>query len=162
MQVKTSILLKGMVSTRIEYPMMNNEEEQFNALLGELRLLESAYNDFTMRMNFLERALTEARSALDTIKALGTENPEEILIPVGAGVLLKGNPPNSDRILVNVGANVVLEKSRDNAAAILEKRIEEFEQNMIAVATQRNQIAQRVETDRRALQVIASRQVPPK
>jgi prefoldin alpha subunit len=139
---------------------MMSEEEQFNALLAELRILENTLNDFTMRMNFLERALTEARSALDTIKSLGSENPEDILIPVGAGVLLRGEPPNADKILINVGANVVLEKNRDAAAAILEKRIEEFEQSMIAVATQRNQIAQRLEADRRALQVIASRQAP--
>jgi len=141
---------------------MMSEEEQFNALLGEVRLLEGTYNDFSMRMNFLERALTEARSALETIKGLSAATTEEILIPVGAGVLLRGTPPNSERILVNVGANIVLEKGRDEAAAILEKRIEEFEQNLISVASQRNQIAQRVEEDRRALQVIASRQAPQK
>ena len=139
---------------------MMSEDEQFNALLAELRVLENTLNDYTMRLNFLERALTEARSALDTIRSLGSEKPEETLTPVGAGVLLRGKPPDSDRILINVGANVVLEKNRDDAAAILEKRIEEFEQNMIAVATQRNQIAQRLEADRRALQVIASRQAP--
>ena len=139
---------------------MISEDEQFNALLAELRVLENTLNDYTLRLNFLERALTEARSALDTIRSLGSEKPEEILTPVGAGVLLRGKPPNSDRILINVGANVVLEKNRDDAAVILEKRIEEFEQSMIAVATQRNQIAQRLEADRRALQVIASRQAP--
>jgi prefoldin alpha subunit len=139
---------------------MMSEDEQFNALLAELRVLENTLNDYTLRLNFLERALTEARSALDTIRSLGSEKPEEILTPVGAGVLLRGKPPNSERILINVGANVVLEKNRDDAAVILEKRIEEFEQSMIAVATQRNQIAQRLEADRRALQVIASRQAP--
>ena len=141
---------------------MVSDEEQFNALLGELRVLESTYNEFTMRINFLERALTEARSALDTIKDLGSESQGDVLIPVGAGLLLRGTPPQSDKILVNVGANVVLEKSRNDAASILEKRIEEFEQNMIAVATQRNQIAQRLEADRRALQAVATRQVPQK
>lgn len=161
MQVRTSILKKGTVSSQIEHYMMS-EEEQFNSLLAELRILENTLNDFTMRMNFLERALTEARSALDTIKSLGSENPEEILTPVGAGVLLRGKPPNSDRILINVGANVVLEKNRDDAAAILEKRIKDFEQSLMAVAVQRNQIAQRLEADRRALQVIASRQAPQK
>ncbi len=141
---------------------MASEEEQINGLLAELRLLENAYNDFSMRQNILERALIEARSALDTIKELGSSSPEDVLIPVGAGVLLRGSPPSSDKILVNVGANVVLEKSRDDAAAILEKRVEGFEQNLVAVLNQRNQIAQRLEADRRALQVMASRQVPQK
>ncbi len=138
---------------------MASEEEQVNGLLAELRLLENAYNDFSMRQNILERALIEARSALDTIKGLASSIPEDVLVPVGAGVLLRGSPPSSDKVLVNVGANVVLEKSRDDAAAILEKRVEGFEQNLVAVLTQRNQIAQRLESDRRALQVMASRQV---
>ncbi len=64
------------------------------------------------------------------------------------------------RYLVNVGANVVLEKSRDDATAILESRIESLEKGIVSIASQRSQIAERLESDRRVVQSIASRQVP--
>ena len=137
---------------------MSSEEETINGLLVEVRLLENTYNDFTVRQNILERALLEARSAFETIKSLGTSNPEEVLVPIGAGVLLRGRPPDSEKVLVNVGANVVLEKSRDDAATVLENRSKDFETNIVSIISQRNQIAQRLEADRRALQAIASRQ----
>lgn len=137
-----------------------SEEDQVNQLLVEFRLLENTFNEFTARQNVLERALIEARSALETVKSLGSENPTEVLMPIGAGVLLKGTPPNSEKILVNVGANVVLEKSRDDATAILESRIESLEKGIVSIASQRSQIAERLESDRRVVQSIASRQVP--
>ena len=137
-----------------------SEEDKLNQLLVEFRLLESTFNEFTARQNVLERALIEARSALETLKSLSAEDPADVLMPIGAGVLLRGSPPDAERILVNVGANVVLEKSRDDAAAILDSRIDNLEKSIVSIASQRNQIAQRLESDRRVLQSIASRQAP--
>ena len=42
-------------------------EETVNALLVEVRVLESTYNELTARQNLLERALLESRAALDSI-----------------------------------------------------------------------------------------------
>ena len=138
----------------------SGEDDKLSQFLAEFRLLENTFNEFTARQNVLERALIEARSALETVKSLGSENPSDVLMPIGAGVLLKATPPNSERVLVSVGANVVLEKNRDDATAILESRIETLEKSIISIASQRSQIAQRLESDRRVLESISSRQVP--
>ena len=137
---------------------MSSEEERMNKLLMETRLLESTFNELTNRQGMLERLLIESRSSLETIRQIGSATTEEVLIPVGAGVLMRASPPKSDKVLLSIGASVVVEKSKDDAEKILEGRAKELEENIIAILTQRNQIAQRLEADRRTLQAFIDRQ----
>lgn len=136
---------------------MSKDEEMVNNLVAEIRVLESTYNDMSARQNLLERILIESQSSLATIKGLSSPT-EEALIPVGGGVLLRGTPPQTDKVLLNIGANVVVERTREDAVKFIEARTGELEEDLGAVASQRNQIAQRLESDRRALQSILSRQ----
>ncbi|MDA4133477.1 MAG: prefoldin subunit alpha [Thaumarchaeota archaeon] len=137
---------------------MSKEEERINNLVAEVRVLESTYNDLSSRQNLLERILMESRSSLDTIKGLSSSPTEEVLVPVGGGILLRASPPKTDKVLLNIGANVVVEKSREEAEKILEGRSKNIEENIIAILSQRNQIAQRLEADRRTLQAFIDRQ----
>lgn len=137
---------------------MSSEEERMNRLIVESRLLESTFTELTNRQGMLERMLIESRASLDTIKQIGSTATSEVLLPVGAGVLLRSSPPKSDRVLVSVGANVVIEKSKEDAEKILEGRSKDLEENIVAILSQRNQIAQRLEADRRTLQAFIDRQ----
>ncbi|MGH9918546.1 MAG: prefoldin subunit alpha [Nitrososphaerales archaeon] len=129
-----------------------------NKLLMESRMLESTFNELTSRQGMLERMLIESRASLDTIKEIGSAATDEVLVPVGAGVLLRGSPLKADKVLVGIGANVVVEKSREEAEKILEGRAKNIEENIIAILSQRNQIAQRLDADRRTLQAFIDRQ----
>jgi prefoldin alpha subunit len=129
-----------------------------NKLLVESRLLESTFNELSNRQGILERMLIESRSSLETIKQIAAASTDEILIPVGAGVLMRASPPKSDRVLVGIGASVVVEKSKEDAEKMLEERSKDLEENIVAILTQRNQIAQRLEVDRRTLQAFIDRQ----
>ena len=137
---------------------MSSEEERMNRLLVESRMLESTFNELTNRQGMLERMLIESRASLDTVKLIGSATTDEVLIPVGAGVLLRASPPKADKVLVGIGANVVVEKTKEEAQKILEGRSKELEENIIAILSQRNQIAQRLEADRRTLQAFIDRQ----
>lgn len=137
---------------------MSSEEERMNKLLLESRLLESTFTELTNRQGMLERMLIESRASLETIKQIGSAATDEVLVPVGAGVLMRASPPKSDKVLVSIGASVVVEKSKEDAEKILEARSKELEENIIAILTQRNQIAQRLELDRRTLQSYLDRQ----
>jgi prefoldin alpha subunit len=106
----------------------------------------------------LERLLIESRSSLETIRQIGAATTEEVLIPVGAGVLMRASPPKSDKVLVSIGSSVVVEKSKEDAEKMLEGRAKDLEENIIVILTQRNQIAQRLEADRRTLQAFLDRQ----
>jgi prefoldin alpha subunit len=136
------------------------EEETINALVLESRLLESTYNELSARQNLLERALLETRAALDSIKGLAESPSDEVLTQVGGGVMLKSSPPSVDRILVNVGSNVVIEKPKDEALALLEERAREVEKSIVSVVGQRNEIAERLNSDRQALNSLLGRQSP--
>ena len=137
---------------------LSSEEERMNRLLVESRMLESTFNELSNRQGILERMLIESRASLDTIKEIGAASADEVLVPVGAGVLLRGSPPKSDKVLMGVGANVVIEKTREEAEKMLESRAKELEENIITILSQRNQIAQRLEADRRTLQAFIDRQ----
>ncbi len=137
---------------------MSSEEDRMNRLIVESRILESTFTELTNRQGMLERMLIESRASLDTIKQLGSAATEEVLIPVGAGILMRAAPPKSDKVLVGIGASVVVEKSKEDAEKMLEGRAKDLEENIIAILTQRNQIAQRLETDRRTLQAYIDRQ----
>jgi len=131
---------------------LSKEDETIANLVAEIRILESTFNELSSRQNILERFLIESRASLDTVKGLSASSSQEVLIPVGGGVLLRASPPSTDKVLLNIGANVVVEKTRDEATKFIEARIGEFEGDIEAVASQRGQIAQRLDSDRRALQ----------
>ena len=137
---------------------MSNAEDRINNLVSEIRMLEGALNEISSRQNFLERILVDARTSIETIKGLGSTTAEDVLIPVGAGVLLRSVPPNVDKVLVNIGANVVVEKGREEATKFMEGRVKDLEESLVALVSQRNQVAQRLDSDRRAAQTLINGQ----
>jgi len=137
---------------------LSKDEERVNNLIAEVRMLESTYNDLSSRQSLLERILIETRSSLDTIKGLSASSSEEVLVPVGGGILLRASPPKTDKVLLNIGANVVVERTKDVATKFMDARAGDLEENITAIASQRNQIAQRLESDQRALQSLLNRQ----
>jgi prefoldin alpha subunit len=134
------------------------EEEALNSLLVEVRVLENTYNELSSRQNMLERALLENRAALETLTGLGDKPADEVLTQIGGGALLRSPPPSTDRVLVSVGANVVIEKPKAEAVAILEGRSRDVEKSIVSIAGQRNEIAQRLESDRQVLNSLMARQ----
>ncbi len=132
-------------------------EETVNALLVEVRVLESTYNELTSRQNLLERALLESRAALDSIKGLAGAPPSEVLTQIGGGAMLRSQPPSTDRVLVSIGSNVVLEKSRDEAVAMLEERSRDVEKTIVSIIGQRNEIAERLNSDKELLNSLVAR-----
>jgi prefoldin alpha subunit len=131
-------------------------EDRVNSLAVEVRILESTFNELTARQNLLERALMENKAALEALKEIGERKPVEVLLQIGGGALVRCAPPAVDKVLVNVGSNVIIEKSKDDALVLLEARAKQAEQTIISIIGQRNEIAERLETDKQVLQVLLS------
>ena len=131
-------------------------EESVNALLMEVRILEGTYNELTSRQTLLERALLESRAALDSIKGLSDHSPE-VLTQIGAGAMLRSHPPSTDRVLMSIGANIVIEKPKEEAVAMLEERSRDVEKTIMSVMQQRNEIAERLNSDRQILNNLVAR-----
>ena len=137
---------------------MSNVQDRINNLLSEIRILEGGLEEISVRQNFLERVLVDTSRSIETIKGIDGASTEEVLVPVGAGTLLRSSPPKVDRVLVNIGANVVVEKSKDDATKFMEGRAKDLEESLAALISQRNQVAQRLDSDRRAAQDLLNRQ----
>lgn len=134
------------------------EEETVNALVVEIRVLESTYNELTARQSLLERALVENRAALDALNGLGDKPTREVLMQIGGGAMLRSPPPSTDKVLVSIGASIVIEKPKAEAVALLEGRSRDVEKTIMSIAGQRNELAQRLDSDRQALNSYVSRQ----
>ena len=132
-------------------------EETVNALVVEVRILESTYNELSARQNLLERALLESRAALESIKGLAGQPPTEVLTQIGGGAMLRSQPPSTDRVLLSIGSNVVIEKSRDEAVAMLEERSRDVEKTIVSLIGQRSEIAERLNSDRDLLNNLVAR-----
>jgi|SRR5579885_3080794 prefoldin alpha subunit len=129
-----------------------SEEEKINALVVEIRLLENTYNELTARQSIVERVVVESKAALDAIMGLSNVKPNQILVPIGAGAMLKFPAPETDRVMINIGSDVVIEKSKEEAITMLQNRLKEAENSLNTLMTQRNQVAQRLEADRQLLE----------
>ncbi len=134
------------------------EEEALNSLIIEVRVLENTYNELSSRQNMLERALLENRAALDTLNGLGDKPADEVLTQIGGGAMLRSPPPSADRVLISVGASVVIEKPKAEAVAILEGRSRDVEKSIVSIIGQRNEIAERLQSDRQVLNSLMARQ----
>lgn len=129
-----------------------SEEEKINALVVEIRLLENTYNELTARQSIVERVVVESKAALDAIIGLSDVKPNQILVPIGAGAMLKFPAPETDKVMINIGSDVVIEKSKEEAITMLQNRLKEAENSLNTLMTQRNQVAQRLEADRQLLE----------
>jgi prefoldin alpha subunit len=136
----------------------SSEEEAVNSLLVEIRVLESTFNELSARQNLLERALIESRAALEAIKGLGESPTDEVLTQIGGGAMLRSPPPSTDKVLVSIASSVVIEKSRDEAVAYLEERARDVEKTIVSILSQRNEIANRLNSDRQVLNSYVARQ----
>jgi prefoldin alpha subunit len=135
-----------------------SDDEKLNSLLVEVRVLEGTYNELTSRQSLLERALLESHAALDAIKGLGEKPPNEVLTQIGGGAMLRGPPPATEKVLVNIGSNVVVEKPKEEALTLLEARSRDVEKTIISLIGQRNEIGERLESDRQLLQSLLAKQ----
>jgi len=137
---------------------LSQDQDRINNLLSEIRVLEGGLEELSARQSFVERVLLDTNRSIETIKGISSSSSEEVLVPVGAGVLLRSVPPKVDKVLVNVGANVVVEKSKDEAMTFMEGRAKELEESLATLISQRNQVAQRLDSDRRAAQTLLNGQ----
>jgi len=89
--------------------------------------------------------LREATSAIESIKAVKENSDYETLVPLGIGTFVKVKVLPNEKIVVNVGAGAALEKDKESAINYIEARIKEIEIALKETATQKQEVALRLE-----------------
>ena len=132
-------------------------QEELQRLVLELRVLESYYNELTSRETLVARAILDTRATMDALKSIPQGSDSEILVPLGAGVLMKVCSPTVDKLLLNIGAGVVVEKSKDDILRYLNERSSELETALSNISNQKVDLANKINAYRAKVNELAAR-----
>ena len=133
-----------------------NVDQQTQVLLQQMKQLEAYLTDIGNRENMAMNAIVESRAAVRATETLSKTGSEEILFPIGSGLLTKIGDKSS--FFVNIGAGVTIEKNEEEVKEFLNDRIKDIEKSIEALNTQKQDMAQQYNRIRAALNNIAQGQ----
>jgi prefoldin alpha subunit len=143
--------------SREKNKLASKNEEEFRRLNLELRLLEQTAETLQSRMNMINAAATDLRYAKTTLEGLEKENEKsEILVPVGGTSYIRARLDNPNEVIVGMGAGVSVEKTREEAKAIIKRRLEDLEKARASVQQQFAQVAEKINQDREKAEALVA------
>ena len=131
---------------------MQANEEELRKLMIEIRILEGSANTIQSRLRVVNAALEDtmvAMKALESVK--DAKKGSEMLIPVGAGSLLKVEITDVENTILGVGAGVCIEKSMESSIQDLKERQEELEKLSNSQKQQLGQLLLNIESSKNRL-----------
>ncbi|MEM1994514.1 MAG: prefoldin subunit alpha [Nitrososphaerales archaeon] len=131
-------------------------EEKIQRMLLELRALETYYNELTTRETLVARAILDSRATLNALKSIPEGSDSEILLPLGAGVLMRVKSPKADTLLINLGAGVVIEKNKEYVLNYLTTRISELENALSNISAQKTELENKINSHRAEVNNLAA------
>jgi prefoldin alpha subunit len=96
-------------------------EKDKGKIIFELGLMDSRAREFEQQIMIIDGQLQELRLIQEDLEKLSKNGKKEVLMPLSSDILVKGNITDSENVLVNVGAGVVLKKNINEAKDITEK-----------------------------------------
>ena len=131
-------------------------EQQAQAMIQQMRMLESYLEEINNRENISIKAIIESKAASKATENLEKANFEDILFPIGSGLLIKLGKTTT--FLVNIGAGITIEKNAEEVKEFLDTRIKDIEEAMKTLTVQKNEMAQQYNSIRTALNTIVQGQ----
>ena len=129
--------------------MANKNEEQLRRLNVEIRFLEQTAEEVQSRINIVNAMITDLNYASMTLEGIEKEKENsELFVPIGANSHIKAKLENPDRIIVGMGAGVSIEKTLPEAKEIMKNRLENLEKTRTSLQQQLAQVADRINEDR--------------
>lgn len=105
-------------------------------LVAQYSVYSQLLEEVKRRVDLLNASLSEIVSAKSTLNELtAVDEGEELLVPVGAGVLVRAKLASKSSVLATIGANLMVEKSVEDAKKFLderEQRVKEALQKSVA------------------------------
>lgn len=131
---------------------MAANEEELRKLMMEIRILEGSVNTIQSRLRVVNAASEDTMGATKTLESVKDEKKgTEILVPVGAGSLLKVEITDVEKTVFGVGAGVCIEKSIESSIKDLNERQEELEKLSNSQQQQLAQLLTRIESSKNRL-----------
>lgn len=102
---------------------LSGEEEE---KLLQLQLLQQEARKLEQELVNLEARKIELEMVVNSLDEISNQKSDEVLIPIGNGVFVRGVIRDKENVLVNVGANVVMSKSVAEAKELVESQRREI------------------------------------
>jgi prefoldin alpha subunit len=136
---------------------LSGVEEQLQRMVLELRILESYYNELTARETLIARAVLDSKATIEALKSIPEGSDSEILVPLGAGVLMRVYSPTVNKLLLNIGAGVVIEKSKEDTLKYLDERVSQLEAALSNISAQKAELANKINAYRAQVNSLAAK-----
>ena len=131
---------------------MAASEEELRKLMVEIRILEGSVNTIRSRLRVVTAALEDTMVAMKALESIKNEKKgTEMLVPVGAGSLLKVEIADVEKTILGVGAGVCIEKSIESSIKDLNERQEELEKLSSSQQQQLGQLLANIESSKNRL-----------
>jgi len=98
------------------------EQAEIQKKLLRYQILENRANALLKRREILITRILEIESTLNSIGEIKKSGGENILLPIGSTVHIKGELKKVDKMIVELGANTAMESTVEGTKKILEKR----------------------------------------
>jgi prefoldin alpha subunit len=127
-------------------------EEELRKLMVEIRILEGSVNTIRSRLRVVTAALEDTVVAMNALESVKNEKKgTEMLIPVGAGSLLKVEIIDVEKTILGVGAGICIEKSIESSIKDLNERQEELHKLSNSQQQQLGQLLANIESSKNRL-----------
>ena len=98
------------------------EQKDIQKKLIAYQILENRANALMKRRDILITRMLEVESTLNSIDELKKSGGENILLPIGSSVHVKGGLKKVDKMIVELGADTAIESTVEKTKEILGKR----------------------------------------
>ena len=93
----------------------------------EYQLLIQQLQQLHENINTLERHIIDLAALGESLNSIeGAKKNQEVLMPFGGGIFLRGMLADSEKVVMNVGANVCVEKTTNDSKAAINNQAEEI------------------------------------
>ncbi len=102
-------------------------EREFEQTLAILEYLQLQMELLEKQMENIQNAINDYMLAKKTLEEYAKVGDEEVLIPVGGGILVYGKLSKEKKVIMNMGSGVSFELSWDEAVKKIDERLKELE-----------------------------------
>tara|TARA_Y100000310_G_scaffold238913_1_gene242456 strand:- start:2917 stop:3288 length:372 start_codon:yes stop_codon:yes gene_type:complete len=101
-----------------------NEKERFAAI--EQQLIQQNLMNLKNQINTLNMQIEELKRIKEDLLSIKEVKDKKTFVPLGAGIFLESKLKQPKEVVLNVGANVLVKKDFNSASKILDNQVDEL------------------------------------
>ncbi|NHJ40877.1 MAG: prefoldin subunit alpha [Asgard group archaeon] len=146
---------------------MSNKDDlqkEFQQISANIQRFDEYGKQLQVEIETLQSFLIDLTRSKQTLEGLKEEKkPEETLLQLGSGVMIRAKPIEPNKVYLNVGAGVIVSKTLNEAIEDITNRIDVAEERRLGLDDQLNQVINQINVlEQRAQAIYRQLQGPSK